>query len=152
MVSLFTWHRIIAALRPAHAHAVSQLVLDLGPPPPPTFDAFVVGDNREALDAVRGLADPGRGAGARFLYLWGPASSGRSHLLRSLEGAVKKACGDEQRFSTAAKDWGGCVVGEGKVVSGQNPASSTGTALAALAALGAGEAAEAEGEKKDACC
>jgi DnaA family protein len=69
-------------------HAVSQLVLDLGPPPPPTFDAFVVGDNREALDAVRGLADPGRGAGARFLYLWGPASSGRSHLLRSLEGAL----------------------------------------------------------------
>ena len=72
--------------------------------------------------------------------------------LRSLEGAVKKACGDEQRFSKAAEDWGVCVVAEGKVVTGQNPASSTGTALAALAALGAGEAAEAEGEKKDACC
>lgn len=67
---------------------VSQLVLDLGPPPPPTFDAFVVGENREALDAARALADPGRGAGARFLYLWGPASSGRSHLLRALEGAL----------------------------------------------------------------
>lgn len=67
---------------------MSQLVLDLGPPPAPTFDSFVVGDNREALDATRALADPTRGAGARFLYLWGPACSGRSHLLRALEGAL----------------------------------------------------------------
>jgi DnaA family protein len=71
---------------------VSQLVLDLGPPPAPTFDAFVVGDNHEALEAARALAGPGRGAGARFLYLWGPASSGRSHLLRALEGALPAAC------------------------------------------------------------
>ncbi|MFM1989663.1 MAG: hypothetical protein RJA99_2620 [Pseudomonadota bacterium] len=66
---------------------VSQLVLDLGPPPPPTLDGFVVGDNREALDAVRALAAPQRDAGARFLYLWGPRASGRSHLLRALEQA-----------------------------------------------------------------
>ncbi|MEI7447188.1 MAG: DnaA regulatory inactivator Hda [Burkholderiales bacterium] len=67
---------------------MSQLVLDLGPPPPPTFDGFVAGDNGEALDAVRALAAPGRAAGARFLYLWGPAASGRSHLLRALEQAL----------------------------------------------------------------
>ena len=76
--------------------------------------------------------------------------------LPSLEDAVKRACGDAGRYSKAAEAWGVCVVAEGKVVTGQNPASSTGTALAALAALGAGEAAEAEegGEKKDggACC
>ena len=71
---------------------MSQLVLDLGPPPPPTFDAFVIGDNHEALEAARALAGPGRDAGARFLYLWGPASSGRSHLLRALEGALPAAC------------------------------------------------------------
>lgn len=41
-----------------------------------------------------------------------------------------------------------CVVAEGKVVTGQNPASSAGTALAALAALGAGGEAAAE-EKKE---
>jgi DnaA family protein len=67
---------------------VSQLALDLGPPPPPTFDNFVVGDNREALDAARSLLGPPRGAASRFLYLWGPASSGRSHLLRALAGAA----------------------------------------------------------------
>jgi DnaA family protein len=67
---------------------VSQLALDLGPPPPPTFDSFVVGDNREALDAARALLGAARGAASRFLYLWGPASSGRTHLLRALEGAA----------------------------------------------------------------
>jgi DnaA family protein len=65
---------------------VTQLVLDLGPPPPPTLDNFVAGDNREALAAARALLDPGA-APARFLYLWGPPSSGRSHLLRALAGA-----------------------------------------------------------------
>jgi len=70
---------------------VSQLLLDLGPPPAPTFDGFVVGDNREALDAVRALADPVRPGASRFLYLWGPDSSGRTHLLRALEGAVPPA-------------------------------------------------------------
>ncbi len=68
--------------------AVSQLALDLGPPPPPTFDNFVVGDNREALDAARALLGASRGAASRFLYLWGPVSSGRSHLLRALAGAA----------------------------------------------------------------
>ena len=80
--------------------------------------------------------------------------------LPSLEDAVKKACGDAGLYSKAAEAWGVCVVAEGKVVTGQNPASSAGTALAALAALGAGEAAEGgkgqeEEEKKDgggACC
>ena len=75
--------------------------------------------------------------------------------LRSLEDAVKEACGDENKYSKAAEAWGVCVVAEGKVVTGQNPASSTGTALAALAALGAGEAAEGKGEGKEgggACC
>ena len=67
---------------------MSQLALDLGPPPPPTFDNFVIGDNREALDAARALLGPARGAASRFLYLWGPASSGRSHLLRALADAA----------------------------------------------------------------
>jgi DnaA family protein len=67
---------------------VSQLALDLGPPPPPTFGNFVVGDNREALDAARALLEAPRGAASRVLYLWGPPSSGRTHLLRALTGAA----------------------------------------------------------------
>ncbi len=66
---------------------MTQLVLDLGPPPPPSLDNFVVGDNGEALAAARSLLEPAGAAGLRFLYLWGPASSGRSHLLRALTGA-----------------------------------------------------------------
>ena len=72
--------------------------------------------------------------------------------LPSLEDAVKEICG-EQGYSKAGEAWGVCVVAEGKVVTGQNPGSSTGTALAALAALGAGEATEGEGKKNGgACC
>lgn len=55
-----------------------QLILDLLPPPPPTLDNFIVGDNAAAIDALRGLR-PGRA-----LYLWGPPGSGRSHLLRAM--------------------------------------------------------------------
>ncbi|WP_397475316.1 DnaA regulatory inactivator Hda [Pusillimonas sp.] len=55
-----------------------QLILDLLPPPPPTLDNFVVGDNAAAVDALRHWR-PGRA-----IYLWGPPGSGRSHLLRAI--------------------------------------------------------------------
>ncbi|MDX3895964.1 DnaA regulatory inactivator Hda [Pusillimonas sp.] len=58
-----------------------QLILDLLPPPPPTLDNFIVGDNAAAVDALRQW-QPGRA-----IYLWGSPGSGRSHLLRALSGA-----------------------------------------------------------------
>lgn len=61
-----------------------QLLLDLLPPPPPTLDNFVVGDNAAAIDALR-HCQPGRA-----IYLWGPPGSGRSHLLRALSEAPDK--------------------------------------------------------------
>jgi len=80
---------------------LNQLTLDLGAPPPPTFDNFVAGDNIEALAALRRLLkasgsrqdrdQPDRGigpaAGSRFIYLWGLPASGRSHLLHALASA-----------------------------------------------------------------
>lgn len=80
---------------------MNQLILDLGAPPPPTFDNFVAGDNLEALASLRSLigaqgghpddAGPARGlrpaAGSRFIYLWGLPASGRSHLLHALASA-----------------------------------------------------------------
>ena len=77
---------------------MNQLTLDLGAPPPPTFDNFVAGDNLEALASLRRLLtasgcrpdhnEPARGigpaAGSRFIYLWGLPASGRSHLLHAL--------------------------------------------------------------------
>jgi DnaA family protein len=80
---------------------LNQLTLDLGAPPPPTFDNFVAGDNLEAQAALRRLLkaggnrpdrdEPARGigpaAGSRFIYLWGLPASGRSHLLHALASA-----------------------------------------------------------------
>lgn len=61
-----------------------QLILELAPPAPPTFENFAVGANGAALAAVRAAA---AGAGERVVYLWGDPGSGRSHLLAAA-GAV----------------------------------------------------------------
>ena len=46
----------------------------------PTLDLFIPGRNAELLDALRALEQPG---GERCIYIWGPAGSGRSHLLEA---------------------------------------------------------------------
>lgn len=61
---------------------MQQLLLDLLPPPEPTFDNFVHGQNAEAVASLQGwLTDPR--APTCFL-LWGEKHSGRSHLARAL--------------------------------------------------------------------
>lgn len=75
-----------------------QLVLDIRPDAPPTLDNFVVGGNEELVAALRGSADlPGH------LYLWGPAGSGRSHLLRA---TVAAAAAGRPALYVAAADVG----------------------------------------------
>jgi DnaA family protein len=66
----------------------SQLLLELLPPPAPGFENFVAGDNAEALAALAGLA--AGAAGERIVYLWGPAGSGRSHLLRACVASARE--------------------------------------------------------------
>lgn len=56
---------------------MDQLVLDLAPAPLPVFDTFVAERNREVIAA---LTDPGS---ERFIYLWGEAGSGKTHLLQA---------------------------------------------------------------------
>lgn len=73
---------------------MKQLVLDIRPDAAPTLANFVVGANAELIAALREVggeigapmpcAAHRRGEPAlRHLYLWGPAGSGRSHLLRA---------------------------------------------------------------------
>lgn len=62
----------------------AQLALDLIQPLTPTLDNFVPGRNAEALAALRVVAG---GGGPQFVYLWGEAGAGCSHLLRALGGA-----------------------------------------------------------------
>ncbi len=70
------------------ASPMRQLLLDLGPDAVPELDAFLPGDNTEALawlrtwPALEGALSP--------LYLWGPVGVGKTHLLRAM---VERALG-----------------------------------------------------------
>lgn len=69
---------------------MKQLVFELAPPPAPTLDNFVTGPNAEAVAALRGLLDGSQPE--RFVYLWGGAGCGKSHLLRALVAHAWQAC------------------------------------------------------------
>ncbi len=60
---------------------MKQLLLDIQPPARPSLENFVVGRNAEALHHLRLAA--GGSPEARFIYLWGAAGSGKSHLLQA---------------------------------------------------------------------
>jgi DnaA family protein len=60
-----------------------QGVLDLVPLPGQSFDNFIVGDNAELVDLLRGDTSAAQG---RFFYLWGADGSGRTHLLHAATG------------------------------------------------------------------
>lgn len=62
-----------------------QLVLDLGAEKPQTLDTFVVGQNAELAQLLRQFANPANGMpNERFVYVWGEAGAGKSHLLHAL--------------------------------------------------------------------
>jgi DnaA-homolog protein len=63
-----------------------QLTLDLGTPPPATFDNFFAASNHELVTRLREL-EGALAAGPvadRTFYVWGEPGSGRSHLLQAL--------------------------------------------------------------------
>jgi DnaA-homolog protein len=70
--------------------APRQLALGLLKPPAQTLDNFVAGRNAEALALARELA---AGRGPQFVYFWGPAGSGRTHLLVALADAHAESVG-----------------------------------------------------------
>jgi len=63
---------------------MQQLLLELAPPPPPTLENFSPGKNGAALRALKEAL----GDGERFVFLWGPGGSGKTHLLRAFAGAA----------------------------------------------------------------
>ena len=62
-----------------------QLALDIAVSPAPTFDNFVAGRNAEVLAHLKSAL---AGTGERFIYLWGAAGSGRTHLLKAATAAT----------------------------------------------------------------
>ncbi|HEX2605457.1 MAG TPA: DnaA regulatory inactivator Hda [Oxalicibacterium sp.] len=62
-----------------------QLLLDLPADKPQTLDSFVTGNNAELLQLLQRIAH-GKAASLdeRFVYFWGEAGSGKTHLLRAM--------------------------------------------------------------------
>ena len=84
---------------------MQQLLLELAPPPPPTLENFSRGRNGAAVEALReALA-----GGERFVFLWGPGGSGKTHLVRAFSaagaaaGLEVAAADDVDRFGEAAQ-------------------------------------------------
>jgi DnaA family protein len=70
-----------------------QLTLDLGTPPPATFENFLAGANTELVARLAAL-DGALAAGPqadRTFYIWGEPGSGRSHLLQALAQSAASA-------------------------------------------------------------
>ena len=65
---------------------MKQLILDLIPPSAPTLNNFIPGRNGEALKALLDAASAA--SPAMVIYLWGAESCGKSHLARSIPGAL----------------------------------------------------------------
>jgi DnaA family protein len=67
-----------------------QLTLDITADEPQTLATFVVGQNQEALQFLQRLVAPSATSltapGDRFVYLWGDAGAGKSHVLQALAG------------------------------------------------------------------
>lgn len=77
---------------------MEQFVLDLAPPPAPTFDNFVVGRNSALLSALRAFVH------GKFeqtvVALWGATGAGRTHLLR----AALAECAGPKLYITGDQD------------------------------------------------
>jgi DnaA family protein len=65
---------------------MKQIPLAIAPVPQATLDSYLPGANAAAVQHLRALAPP-----APPVYLWGPASSGKTHLLEALAGRARAA-------------------------------------------------------------
>jgi DnaA family protein len=65
--------------------SMRQLLLDLPAEKPQTLDSFVVGANTELTQLLQRIAQGiPYGLDERFVYVWGEAGAGKTHLLRAL--------------------------------------------------------------------
>jgi DnaA family protein len=76
---------------------MKQLILDLAWDPLPAFAGFLPGDNTAVVAQLREQAWPGAP-----VYLWGPAGSGKTQLLRELQARAVEAGLVAQWFDAAS--------------------------------------------------
>src|SRR3989338_8803182 len=60
---------------------MKQLLLDIKPASPPSLQNFMAGRNAEALASLTAAVN--QSGPSNFIYLWGGAGSGKSHLLKA---------------------------------------------------------------------
>jgi len=111
---------------------MQQLLLELAPPPPPTLENFSPGRNGAALEALREAL---RG-GERFVFLWGPDGSGKTHLLRAFSQAAAAAGIEAAAVDDVAR------LGEAEQVALFDLCNQLRTSHGALAASGAAPPAQ----------
>ncbi|SDI09413.1 DnaA regulatory inactivator Hda [Nitrosomonas sp. Nm132] len=63
---------------------MKQLLLDIAPPRPPTLENFIPGRNLELLQTLRKAVTNTNQNPERFIYVWGSAGCGKSHLLQAV--------------------------------------------------------------------
>jgi len=66
---------------------VKQLVLEIVPPPQPSFANFVAGRDGEALAALLYAASGVSPQPAKVIYLWGSSGAGKTHLIEAMRGS-----------------------------------------------------------------
>jgi DnaA family protein len=82
---------------------MKQLALDIAQPPAPTLDNFVPGRNAELVVALYSTANGS--SGERFIYLWGSAGSGRTHLLRAVVEAARAEGREATMFEAGVSEF-----------------------------------------------
>ena len=70
---------------------MKQLLLDIKPAASPSLDNFIVGRNAEALTSLKQAI---AGSQPSFIYFWGEAGSGKSHLLSACEAISMRVTDD----------------------------------------------------------
>lgn len=80
---------------------MKQLLLDIQPPAPPSLHNFIVGRNQEAIASLY-AAIQGTGA-SRFVYLWGGAGCGKSHLLTAAQSMGAQVADDVHLLDATAQ-------------------------------------------------
>jgi DnaA family protein len=80
---------------------MKQLLLDIKPPSTPTLINFIAGRNDEALASLNAIANST--AQSKFIYLWGEAGSGKSHLLSACKAIGMRVVDDVHLLNNDAQ-------------------------------------------------
>ena len=80
---------------------MKQLLLDIKPAAAPSLQNFVVGRNAEALASLNAALNSQ--AQPWFIYLWGEAGSGKSHLLSACEAIGARVADDVHLLDNEAQ-------------------------------------------------